>query len=193
MKKLIPLILILLFATGAQAQLFKQKENTPVAQKYLQQAVPVENSRVVFRHTFEVQGLSANDIKERVEAWYNARYVKPTIISSKVTKSNNSTFEIKAEEYIVFKKKFFVLNRARIYYYLTVNYSDSRCEAIISRITYWHDDEAPDGGTRYTAEEIITDDAALDGSQLKKKPGKFRTKTIDLKDALFAEIEKACR
>ena len=192
MKKILPLIVMLLVATSAQAQLFKQKVKKEIPTEYLQGAIPVENNRVVFRHTIEAPGMSAQDIKQRVEEWYKTRYVKPTVISSKVIKSDNSgTFEAKAEEYIVFKKKFFVLNRARIYYYLTVNCADNRCEAIISRITYWHDDEAPDGGIRYNAEEIITDKAAMDGEKLKKHPGKFRTRTIDLKNNLFAEMEKA--
>lgn len=182
---------MLLFATGAEAQLFKQKKKAPVKTEYLQGAVPVENNRVVFRHTIEAPGISAQEIKQRVEKWYTARYTAPTVISSKITKSDNGTFEAKAEEYIVFKKKLLVLNRARIYYYLTINCSDNRCEAIISRITYWHDDEAPDGGTRYTAEEIITDKVAFKGDKLKKHPGRFRTKTIDLKNELFAEIERA--
>ncbi|MBR5336122.1 MAG: DUF4468 domain-containing protein [Bacteroidaceae bacterium] len=192
MKKILPLIVMLLFATAAEAQLFKKREKAPVKTEYLQGAVPVENNRVVFRHTIAAPGLSAQEIKQRVEEWYNTRYVKPTIISAKVLKSDNSgTFEAKAEEYIVFKKKLLVLNRARIYYYLTVNCTDNGCEAIISRITYWHDDEAPDGGIRYNAEEIITDKEALNGGKLRKHPGRFRTKTIDLKNGLFEEIEKA--
>lgn len=193
MKKILLLIVMMLFITGAQAQLFKKKQKEPVKTEYLQGAVPVENNRVVFRHKIEVPGASAQEIKERVERWYNARYVNPAIISSKIARNDSRTFEIKSEEYIVFKKKFFVLNRSRIYYYLTVNCTDNGCEAIISRITYWHDEEAPDGGTRYNAEEIITDEAALNGSKLRKYPGKFRTKTIDLKNTLFAEIEKAIK
>ena len=192
MKKILPLIVMLLVATSAQAQLFKKKVKKEVSVEYLQGAVPVENNRVVFRQTIDAPGVSAQEIRQRVEDWYNARYVKPTVISSKITKSDNSgTFEAKAEEYIVFKKKLFVLNRARMYYYLTVTCYDNRCEAIISRITYWHDDEAPDGGIRYNAEEIITDKEALNGNKLKKHPGRFRTRTIDLKNALFNEIEKA--
>ena len=192
MKKILPFIVMLLFATAAEAQLIKPKKKAPVTTEYQQGAVPIENNRVVFRHKIEAPGLSAQEIMQRVEKWYTARYTEPTIISSKITKlDSNGTFEAKAEEYIVFKKKLLVLNRARIYYYLTINCTDNGCEAIISRITYWHDDEAPDGGTHYSAEEIITDKVAFKGDKLKKHPGRFRTKTIDLKNELFAEIERA--
>ena len=67
MKKILLLIVMMLFITGAQAQLFKKKQKEPVKTEYLQGAVPVENNRVVFRHKIEVPGASAQEIKERVE------------------------------------------------------------------------------------------------------------------------------
>lgn len=56
----------------------------------------------------------------------------------------------------------------------------------MSRIRYWYD-ENRDGGERYTAEEWITDDMALNKKRTKLAPicGKFRRETIDLKDDLF--------
>ncbi|MBQ2878136.1 MAG: hypothetical protein IJE42_04285, partial [Bacteroidaceae bacterium] len=68
--------------------------------------------------------------------------------------------------------------------------TDGACEASISRITYWHDDESPDGGMRYNAEELITDENALKDGMLRKFQGKFRTKTIDLKTTLFGELRQ---
>ena len=60
------------------------------------------------------------------------------------------------------------------------------------RITYWYDEEYK-GGEHFTAESYITDTEAMNKkkSKLLKKPGKFRVKTIDLKNDLFAELEKA--
>mgnify|MGYP003304059442 CR=1 FL=1 len=40
------------------------------------------------------------------------------------------------------------------------------------------------------AEEIITDEHSIKNGRLKKEPGKFRTKTIDLKNELFKEIKQ---
>lgn len=192
MKRLFPLIALLLFTASAEAQLFKSRDKKAAKTEYNIGAVPVENKHVVFREKIEAPGLSSAQIMERTRAWYDKRFVKPTVISAKVLKEENNTFEAKSEEYIVFTKKWFVLNRTRAYYYLTINSYDGGCEFIMSRISYWHDDENPDGGIRYTAEELITDENALDSNTaLKKNEGKFRTKTIDLKDNLVKELTES--
>lgn len=196
MKKYLSLtittIALLLVCTSASAQLFKPREKKPVETTYQVGTVPIENKRVVFRENISLPGKSAEDIMAQAKAWYGKRFVEPTIISAKeIDKGSANIFEAAVEEYIVFKKRFFVLNRARIYYYLTITATDGACEASISRITYWHDDESPDGGSRYTAEELITDENALRNGVLKKHPGKFRTKTIDLKTELFNELKQA--
>lgn len=191
MKKIIPLIALMLFAATAEAQLFKPRQKKATKTEYSIGTVPVENGRVVFRERIEAPGLDAAQIMQRARTWYNNRYVEPTIISAKIQKDEASTFETKAEEYIVFTKKFLVLNRARIYYFLTLNCYDGGCEFIMSRISYWHDDENPDGGVRYTAEDIITDEKAFDeNKKLKKQPERFRTKTIDLKNSLVDELKR---
>ena len=48
-----------------------------------------------------------------------------------------------------------------------------------------------DGGEKYSAEEWIVDDMALNKSKTKLAPicGKFRRETIDLKDTLFKSIQ----
>ena len=192
MKKILFTLIALLFiTTTAQAQLFKSRDKKATKTEYNIGSVPVENKHVVFREKIEAPGLSSAQIMERARAWYGKRFVKPTVISAKILKEEKNTFEAKSEEYIVFTKKLFVLNRARAYYYLTINSYDGGCEFIMSRISYWHDDENPNGGIRYTAEELITDENALDGNTaLKKKEGKFRTKTIDLKEKLVEGLKK---
>lgn len=190
MKRIIPFIALLFITVSAQAQFFKSRDKKAAKTEYTIGTVPIENRKVVFREKIEVPGHSAAEIMKNARAWYDKRFVKPTVLSAKIQKEEPTTFEAKAEEYIVFTKKLFVLNRARIYYYLTLECNDGSCNFTMSRITYWHDDENPDGGTRYTAEEIITDEKALDeNSALKKNTGRFRTKTIDLKNALVNELK----
>ena len=62
----------------------------------------------------------------------------------------------------------------------------------MTRIRYWYD-ENRDGGEKYTAEEWITDDMALNKKKTKLAPicGKFRRETIDLKDQLFQSATDA--
>ena len=63
---------------------------------------------------------------------------------------------------------------------------------MMTRIRYWYD-EARDGGEKYSAEEWITDDMALNKKKTKLAPicGKFRRETIDLKDELFQSAASA--
>jgi hypothetical protein len=71
---------------------------------------------------------------------------------------------------------------------ITCEHGKSNIE--MSRIRYWYD-EARNGGEKYEAEEWIIDEWGLNKSKTKLAPicGKFRKKTIDLKDELFMEIQ----
>ena len=79
-----------------------------------------------------------------------------------------------------------------MYYYLTLTAADGGCNFNRSRITYWYDDEDDKGGIKMIAEDWITDDNAFNKKGgLKKFEGKFRCKTIDLKEQLIEELTKA--
>lgn len=191
MKRLLPLIILLLTYTAAEAQLFKKKERS-VEPQYSVGTVPVANGKVTFEESIQAEGLTAAQIEERVNNWITTRFVEPTIISVKKFDSDQpATTVIKGEEYIVFKDKFFVLSRARIYYYLTLTASDGQCTFNMSRITYWYDDEEEKGGLKMKAEEWITDEYAFNKKGgLKKFEGKFRRKTIELKEFLVEDLKK---
>ena len=75
---------------------------------------------------------------------------------------------------------------------MTIFPADGECRFKFSRITYWYDDEDENGGIKMKAENWITDDNAFKGNgKLKKFEGKFRRKTIDLKNLLIEEIKEA--
>jgi hypothetical protein len=79
-----------------------------------------------------------------------------------------------------------------MYYFLTLTAQDGNCNFHLSRINYWYDDEDEKGGIKMIAEEWITDDNAFGkNGKLKKFEGKFRNKTIELKDQLIDELTKA--
>ena len=191
MKKILTLILLaIISATAVQAQLFKKKEKKAVKQEYNAGAIPVVNNKVTFEQVIPASGLTATEVESKVKEWLSTRFVKPTVIAFKEYEQEKAgTIVAKSEEYIVFRNTFFVLNRSRIYYYLTITCADGSCTLNMSRITYWWDDEADDGGLKTTAEECITDEVALknDGS-LHRFYGKFRTKTIDLFGTLAKEL-----
>ena len=190
MKRIIPFILLLAISGGVQAQLFKKKEKRP-AEIYAEGRVPVVNNKVTFCDTIKAEGLSAAQIETIAKEWFAQRFVKPTVIGFNLyDQEEEGTLIAKDEEYIVFKKRFFVLNRSRITYFLTITSTDGRCIFNMSRITYWWDDEAEDGGFKLKAEECITDNASIDQKgRLRKFEGRFRTKTIDLKETLLQDLK----
>ena len=190
MKKLILLIALVMTVSAASAQLFKKKDKT-VEPQYKEGMVPVVNGKVTFETDIKAEGLTAAQVLEKANEWLAARFVKPTVISAKRFDETPAVPIIKSEEYIVFKNTFFVLSRARIYYYLTLTPHDGYCTFNMSRITYWYDDEDENGGIKMKAEEWITDNNAFnDKGGLKKFEGKFRRKTIDLKNSLVEELSK---
>ena len=196
MKKILYILaLVLLSSASAQAQLIKKtnKEKTAENAIYEAGAVPVINGKVTFETRIKANGLTAKEIEDKANNWISERYVKPTVISVKRYDSGKpGTIIIKGEEYIVFKNTFFVLSRARMYYYMTIVPADGECRFKLSRITYWYDDEDEDGGIKMIAEDWITDDNAFNKKgKMKRFEGKFRRKTIDLKELLIKEITQA--
>lgn len=189
MKRIIFLVLFAFAFSITQAQLFK-KADSEFLEKHGAGAVPVVNGKVTFEETIPAEGYTSEQINEIVNAWIKERYVEPTVISVKHFNSETpGTTIIKGEEYIVFKKTFFVLSRARIYYFLTLTANNGSCTFNMSRITYWYDDEDDQGGIKMKAENWITDDNAFNKKgKVKKFEGKFRRKTIDLKDMLVKEL-----
>ena len=189
MKKIIFMLTVALLSTvGVQAQLIKKE--SVISEAYEAGKVPVINGKVTFETSIPAKGLTAKEVEERVNGWIAKRYVKPTVISVKRFDSEKpGTTIIKGEEYIVFKNTFLVLSRARMYYFLTLTAEDGSCNFHLSRITYWYDDEDEKGGIKRIAEDWITDDNAFDKKgKMKKFEGKFRRKTIDLKEKLVKEL-----
>ena len=196
MKKILfILVLALLSTTGVQAQLIKKgsKKDIAVNAAYEAGKVPVVNGKVTFETEIQAKGLTAKQIEEKANRWIAKRYVKPTVISVKRYESEKpNTTIIKGEEYITFKNTFFVLSRARMYYFLTLTANEGSCTFHLSRITYWYDDEDDKGGIKMIAEDWITDENAFAKSgKMKKFEGKFRSKTIDLKEQLINELTQA--
>ena len=196
MKKILFILtLALLSTTGIQAQLFKKsiKEDTAANVAYEAGKIPVINGKVTFEAKIPAEGLTAQQVEEKMNNWIAKRYVKPTVISAKRYESEMpNTAIIKSEEYIVFKSTAFVLNRARMYYFLTLTANDGSCTFHLSRITYWYDDEDEKGGIKMIAEDWITDENAFGkNGKMKKFEGRFRQKTISLKEQLINELTQA--
>ena len=176
MKKLLLILLICLPLTGMAKD---KKDNSDP--KYLAGAVTLTDGKVTFSKEIKAPGLSQDAIFNQLLEWAQERFKPDGKLNSFVAYTNKDKGEIavQAEEYVVFSSS-------------ALSLKEGICDLEMTRIRYWYD-EARDGGERYTAEEWITDDMALNKKQTKLAPicGKFRRETIDLKDQLFQQVADA--
>ena len=161
-------------------------------EKYLEGAITLKDGKVNFSTEMIVPAMTQNQIYETTLHWANERFQPNGKMHARVLYQNpeEGSIAIGGEEYIVFSSSALSLDRTRIYYQLKILCETGKCSVEMTRIRYWYD-EARNGGEKYEAEEWITDDWALNKSKTKLTPitGKFRKKTIDLKDELFKEIQ----
>ena len=182
MKNIATLLLLILPFT-----LFAQTDK-----KYMEGAVPVVDGKVTFSTEIKVSTLTQDQIHETLLEWANNRYKPTDKHSARVVYSNQEegAIAIAGDEYIVFTSNALSLDRARTYYQLLLTSEKGKCTINISKIRY-HYDEARNGGVKYVAENWITDKVALNKTKTKIYPimGKFRRKTIDLKDDIIKDIQ----
>ncbi len=158
--------------------------------KYGVGSVPVTNGRVMFQDTITTV-LTKDVAYQKIAAWAKTRFNKPNVIISKfITEDEqNQQLSLTAEEYMVFTNKFFVLDRTRINYWIEIQCHENYATLKLTRINYWYEEER-DGGTKFGAEETITDEHAFNkkGTKLLKEQGKFRRKTIDFFEDCVMQI-----
>lgn len=189
MKKLLFILLACLPLFGMAKD---KKDNSDP--KYLAGAITLEEGKVTFTHDIQAPSLTKEQLYQQMLDWANKRFKPDGQLQSRVVYTNEKEGDIaaSAEEYIVFSSSALSLDRTRIYYQYLIHVTDGACHMTMTRIRYWYD-ENRDGGQKYTAEEWITDDMALNKKKTKLAPicGKFRRETIDLKDALFQSATDA--
>ena len=199
MKKLLLLLLIFL-PVMAMADKVKTDKNAP---KYLKGAVPVENGAVTFKKTFRVPGQTDAQLFENM-----LFYVKDNLVVKGIEDAwtrmlsegkEDGVIAARVEEWMVFSKKFLALDQTRLRYQITVTTGQGKVDISITQISYLYGEEwlenkpTGKGGEVYRAEEWITDEHALNkkGTKVLSGSGKFRRKTIDLKEHLIDELTKA--
>lgn len=164
-----------------------------IAPQYDKGSIQLVNGRVFFQDTVYTT-FPIEDAFARTEAWAQQRFTKPNVIVSKFVSNdaNSHTLSLTAEEYIVFTNRFFVLDRTRINYWVEIQCHEGLATIKMTRINYWYEEER-DGGTKFSAEETITDENAINkkGTKLLKEQGKFRKGTIDFFDRCVSELSKA--
>ena len=182
MKNLISLLFLCLpFLVHAQTD-----------EKYLEGAITLKNGKVTFSTEMVTPAMTKEQIYETILDWANKRFQPSEKMNARVLFQNpeEGSIAIGGEEYLVFSTSALALDRTRIYYQMKITCEYGKSNIEMSRIRYWYD-EARNGGEKYEAEEWIIDEWGLNKSKTKLAPicGKFRKKTIDLKDELFMEIQ----
>ena len=174
MKKLLLILLACLPLFLAARE--KKDDSNP---KYFAGAVTLTEGRVSFSKEIKAPSLSKDVIYKQM-----LRMGQRTLSAERQTAKpgmfilmkKKVEIAVSAEEYIVFSSSALWLRaRTRIYYQLFIYTQNGLCKIDIHSIRYWYD-ENRDGGERYTAEEWITDDMALNKKRTKLAPicGKFR-------------------
>ncbi|MBR5934882.1 MAG: DUF4468 domain-containing protein [Bacteroidaceae bacterium] len=187
MKKFFVALLCSVFSLAIAAQ----DANSP---KYGLGTVPVDdNGTVTFSETFAIpQGMTQDDCYNLLLNWAKGRFAKPYSYSGRILNEDNQThrFIFHVEEMIVFKRNAVVADESRITYNFSVVVNNGNITVKMTDIKYRYEENREGGGQAFTAEEWITDDEAFNKKKTKflKRTGKFRIKTIDLKDALFKKV-----
>ena len=207
-KMLIALAVALLPLCMADAQgLFSKKEyegGRQPREAYMQGAVPEVDGKVVFSKTFDTTGMSKFDVYLKLSQWatfrYNpetergkwsdADYFKNTEFARILeASSEKGTLKIQGNEEMVFTNKTLAKDTAIASYILLLTIEEGKVVAEIKNISYTY--SLTDNPERIEAEDWITDKEAITKqNKLNRGSGKFRVKTIDLKDELFKEIEE---
>ena len=161
--------------------------------KYLAGAVPEINGKVVFSKEFSIPGMSKNEIFERMQKWMQIRLRRNQNETSRVVYADKEKGQVVGigEEWIVFSSTALALDRTRVQYQIGAFCHPETCELRIEKIRYTYGEGREQ--EKYTAEEWITDEYALNKSQTKLVRGlaKWRRKTVDFADALCTEAAEA--
>jgi hypothetical protein len=158
--------------------------------KYLAGAVPEKDGKVYFSKTIKATQLNKDEIYKVVSDWFNLKFAESDGFRRKVvsTDSTNKPLVALGDDYLVFQNTFLSLDRAHMMYVFMVSTTDGACEINISRITYLYKQATGDVPDKYTAEEMISDANAIKKGKLVRGAAKFRTKTIDYIESMYAEI-----
>ena len=155
--------------------------------QYLSGAVPEVDGKVVFSKIIQAPSLSKEQLYEILSDW-SANYYNGEKNRVVYQNSEEGAIACVGNEYLVFSSSALSLDRSQINYLMRIVCQNQSCEIQMSGIRYEYNVSYQKEPEKYSAEEWITDRAALKNNKLLRVPGKFRTKTIDLADKLFNQV-----
>ena len=192
MKKALFTITALLVSLMAFAK--QSNEQDP---KYGKGAVPVdENGSVYFTQTFDIpEGMSEDRCYELLFNWAKGRFALPYANAGRVLNEDAESrrYIFHVDQMIVFKSTALSADESKISYNFSAVVKDGKFTLKITDIKYRYEEGREGGGKIFPAEDWITDQEAYNrkGTKFLKSTGKFRIKTIDLKDIKFQKAFEA--
>lgn len=212
MKKLLLAIfaIALPIMMHAQSEGLLVKKNIKARQElsyYAQKGlVPEIDGKIAFKDVIAAPGKNKSDIFRALSQWASLRYEPNTVrgfytdenffknieYSKVITADKNSgKFVCQGAEELIFSIKTLAKNYTQVYYTLTLTASDGKVDFELRNISY-NVDQGESQFVRVVAEDWISDKECLNKKgELRKIPGKFRIRTIDLVTELKAEISAA--
>jgi hypothetical protein len=163
--------------------------------KYLLGAVPEVDGVVTFQKNFSVTDKNERQIYDVMLAYINNSLIGNAIHDKSLPytriiseEKTNGTIVARIEEYMIFHKTFYELDRTRFRYLLNATVKGQKVSLTITQISsYYNEDMDGKNGVNYKAEEWITDKLAVNkkGTKLYPRSGKFRRMTVDRTQEIF--------
>lgn len=169
-------------------------------------AVPEVNGEVVFADVIAAPGKTKDEMFAKISQWASFRYEPNSTMGeytergffkniefSKVKSADKQSGKIQCQgaEELIFSIKTLAKNYTQAFYMLDLTVNDGNVDFKLHTLSF-NVDQGESQFIRMTAEDWITDKECLNKKgELRRIPGKFRIKTIDLVDELKKEIAEA--
>ncbi|MBQ9386377.1 MAG: DUF4468 domain-containing protein [Bacteroidaceae bacterium] len=155
-----------------------------------------ENGNVCFMETIQIpEGMTPDQCYSILLNWAKGRFAIPYAHDGRILNEDAQArrFIFHVEQTIVFKRTALVADESKISYNFSVAIKGGSAVLKMTDINYRYEEGREGGGQRFSAEEWITDKEAYNrsGTKFLKSTGKFRVKTIDLKEQLFQKATDA--
>lgn len=179
--------------TDNKAQKAAKPLKMKIDAKYAAGTVPEVDGKVTFEETIKVPGMSADVLYDRVlNAITDITKEPKQHDNSRISAVNKHEHIVAASltEEMIFSHGALAKDFTDFKYTLIATCHDGSVDLKLFRISYEYEKERETHAV-FTAEDWITDKEALNkkGTNLYRGNGKFRKKTIDRKDEVFAFIK----
>ena len=187
-------ILVLALAVLVCAAGFGQSRDEDMSKYLAQDAVVMKDGKVVFSDNVKlVPGCTGEHARTVASAWLEKFLEQGNKGRNKVVTDEQDKITAVAQKELVFQKSALAYDKADMDYVLTLYIRDGECSLDIDRIRYNYND-----GNGY--ETIVAENYIIYGEAVNKKgtkllpiTGKFRRKTIDAAEEIFASFREGMK